>query len=214
MFRTLAPSFAPAIEEAKKLGFSSTEQQLKRILIAILDSTWTQDMLSLLRELQNRMVDDLESRFFLAVPFGRVSYYEQKESLFGPEVTAKFSARISEDISEAGKCFALNRHTATVFHLMRVMEAALQEFGNKLGVTLVANKAWQNILDEANKAIKAMDHRLPLTKTYAELASYLYTVKVAWRNEVMHPKETYTEEEAGDIFRNVKTFMVNLAQVM
>ncbi len=45
------------------------------------------------------------------------------------------------------------------------------------------------------------------TKAYAQAASHLYNVKVAWRDEVMHPKQTYTFDEARDIFGNVKTFI-------
>ncbi len=51
----------------------------------------------------------------------------------------------------------LNRSTECVFHLMRVMETAVQVLGNRLGVQLTADKNWQNILDEANKAIKGMN---------------------------------------------------------
>jgi hypothetical protein len=40
---------------------------------------------------------------------------------------------------------------------MRVMETAVQVLGNRLGVQLTADKNWQNILDEANKAIKGMN---------------------------------------------------------
>jgi hypothetical protein len=203
------------VSESEKLGLRSVVQQLKRISQYSGSSPGASEKLQeFYRELYRRIEDELETNVFLGVPFGKASYYEQKEPLFGPDVIAKFSARISEDVSEAGKCFALNRYTATVFHLMRVMEAALQAFGTKLGIALTANKYWQNILDEVDKAIKSMDHKLPLTKSYAGIAAHLYAVKVAWRNEVMHPKETYTEEEAGDIIRNVKAFMVNLAQVM
>jgi hypothetical protein len=53
--------------------------------------------------------------------------------------------------------------------------------------------------------------RQPVVKEYAEAASHLYIVKVAWRNEVMHPKQTYTFEEAKSIFGNVRTFIADLA---
>lgn len=97
---------------------------------------------------------------------------------------------------------------------MRVMEAGVQEFGNRLGVK-VEGENWQTILDRVNKVIKDMKPRDdPLAKVYAEAAAHLYNVKVAWRNEVMHPKETYTEEEAESIFRNVKTFISDLAELM
>jgi hypothetical protein len=46
---------------------------------------------------------------------------------------------------------------------------------------------------------------------YAEASAHLRIVKDAWRNDVMHPKESYTEEEAERVFRNVKDFMVHMA---
>jgi hypothetical protein len=109
---------------------------------------------------------------------------------------------------------ALGRPTASVFHLMRVMERGLQQFGKTIGVLFADDKNWQNILDEINKKIKAMDHKLPETKNYAALASYLYNVKIAWRNEVMHPKQTYTLDEAKKIFDCVDVFLRELATIL
>src|SRR5579864_3349311 len=129
-------------------------------------------------ELNMRVWDELKSRFFLSIPSESVAYYRPATPLFGPAVEAKFS-RMSEDISEAGKCLALNRSTASVFHLMRILELAVQAFGSEIGVTLVAEKNWQVILEQANKAIKGLNQRAPKTKQYAEIASHLYNVKLA-----------------------------------
>lgn len=94
------------------------------------------------------------------------------------------------------------------------MEVGVQKFGTKLGVTLVAEKNWQNILDEINKAIKNMDQKAPETKELAATSANLYSVKLAWRNEVMHPNDTYTLEEADNLIRQVKIFMEQLAKVI
>ena len=114
--------------------------------------------------LMEGIVAELELQTFLAISPSQISLYEQKEPLFGPEVEARFP-QMSEDISEAGKCLGLDRSTAAVFHLMRVMEAALQHFGSELGITLVAEKNWQNILDEVNSAIRKLDHKLSRTRS-------------------------------------------------
>jgi hypothetical protein len=74
-----------------------------------------------------------------------------------------------------------------------------------------SQKIWQNILDEINKAIRAMDQKIAQTKAYAGIASHLYNVKIAWRNQVMHPKQTYTIEEARAIFTSAETFVRDLA---
>lgn len=202
-------------QELEKLELRFSLNQVSRIKGLINRSRVpNHTMRAELAQLAERIVEELETAVFLSVPFVKVKYYDQKDPLFGLEVEKKFP-KLTEDISEAGKCFALHRYTATVFHLMRVLEAALQEFGKTLGVALVTQKVWQNILDEVNKVVKGLEPRKdPRAKAYAEAAAHLYNVKVAWRNEVMHPKETYTEEEAESILQNVKTFMVDLAELL
>ncbi len=167
--------------------------------------------MELLRANTQRSIDELGSLFFLTVPVEKAEYYEQSSPLFGYETAARFP-QLTTDISEAGKCFALGRYTSAVFHLRRVMEVGLQAFGDKLGVALDAQKAWQNILEEVNNGIKEMDPENDLrAKSYAETAAHLYNVKLAWRNDVMYPKETYTEEEAERLFLCVKIFIADLA---
>lgn len=165
-------------------------------------------------ELRERIADELKLEFFLHMPRSQAVLYREPDSALGKEITSKWP-RMATDISEAAKCFSLSRFTASVFHLMRVMESAVQEFGTKLGIALVNEKNWQNILDEINKAVKLLDPKKdPLVKDYASISANLYAVKLAWRNEVMHPKETYTEEEAGDIFHAVRAFLRELIKVV
>src|SRR5262249_39536541 len=59
--------------------------------------------------------------------------YFTDRRLFGEEVATKF-VPANQDIEEAGKCLALSRGTATVFHLMRVMEAGLKALAKPLGI--------------------------------------------------------------------------------
>jgi len=198
--------------ECERLELPSAVAQIGRIR-QWLDSASDRNLgifSQMLVELQNRLVDDLKRRIFLAVPEQHEALYKQGQPLFGDGVEKKFP-RMSEDISEAGKCIALNRNTAGVFHLMRVMELAVQSFGGELGVKVASEQNWQVILDQINAAIRKRDTKQANTKRYAEAASHLYNVKIAWRNEVMHPKQTYTDEEARAIFGNVRTFVGDLA---
>jgi hypothetical protein len=203
--------------ELPKLGLPSAEKQLARLKTAIFGkederkppAAWR----PLLIDLIQRVCDDLGGRVFLYLPESSIKFYRQNSPLFGKEVEDKFP-QMSEDISEAGKCIALDRSTAAVFHLMRVMELGLQIFGTKLGVTLAQQKNWQNILDELNKVIKSMDHKAAQTKAYAAASSHLYNVKIAWRNEVMHPKQTYTSSETRVIFNATETFIRDLASMI
>ena len=164
------------------------------------------------KHIERTIIYEVEDKLFMFLPPDRAGYYDQKE-LFGTAVNAKFPT-IQFDVVEAGNCYASGRGTAAVFHLMRIMETGVQEFGKKLSVALVTEKNWQNILDEINKAIKKLPPKDPSTVAMSQASANLYAVKLAWRNEVMHPKDTYTLEEADNLIRQVKIFMEQLATIV
>jgi hypothetical protein len=170
------------------------------------------DVMDAVHHLQTTIADEVDDKVFMFMPSDRAVYYDQQE-LLGREVSTKFPG-IQFDIVEAGNCYATGRGTATVFHLMRIMETGVQAFGTKLGVALADEKNWQNILDEVNKAIKALPPKDPATVKMSQASANLYAVKLAWRNEVMHPKDTYTLEEADNLIRQVKIFMEQLATIV
>ena len=165
---------------------------------------------------QTLLQNELHSVFFKHVSKENADLYNNREA-FGPQVSLKFSLAIS-DIEEASKCLALERSTACVFHLMRVMERGVQYFGKKLGVKLVAEKTWQKILDDLNAPIKAMPQKTKRQQERKEelaaLHAHLFNVKLAWRNRVMHPKASYSPEEAADVYQQVDKFMRYLAATL
>lgn len=208
--------FASAVvevrQECEKLNLHTTLTQIKRIEEGVGEQIEVPLMERHIKELQNRIFDELEGQLLFIVPISERNYYEERQ--FSDEVARNFFSAL-HDMEEAGKCFALGRNTACVFHLMRVMEAGLQHFGQKLGVNLAIEKNWQNILDEVNKAIKNIPVKTREEKILqlvcAESAAHLFNVKLAWRNPVMHPKAIYSREEAGEVFHHVKAFMDHLA---
>jgi hypothetical protein len=48
----------------------------------------------------------------------------------------------------------------------------------------------------------------------AAASANLFNVKLAWRNPVMHPKESYSPEEAVEVYDMTKRFMSHLASVL
>jgi HEPN domain-containing protein len=180
-----------------------------------------------LRELNRRIQDELESLRFLYVPPDRALYYQQrikaddtkrKYRLLSGTAKKKFAHSI-EDAEEAANCIALGRYTASVFHMMRIMERGVQRLGKKLKITIpVEEKAWGQISNHINGALKKLPNSTPQEKRiharYAKAAVYLDNVREAWRNPTMHPKETYTEEEAENVFRFVKQYMDHLAPTL
>lgn len=173
-----------------------------------------------LRNITNLVGDELSTKLVLTMPNDKAKYFQPPLPVFPKEVVDKFPSGV-EDMFEAGNCFALGRNTACVFHLMRIMEIAVQKFGDKLGVSLVTamgkDKVWHNLLEEADKEIRrrgALAPPDPLSSDFARISSNLYSVKLAWRNPVMHPKATYTENEAESVLYAVRSFLSELAKVL
>ena len=179
------------------------------------------------RELTRRIQDELSSLRFLYVPPDRALYYQQrikgdaaktKHSLLSDKAKKKFAQSI-EDAEEAANCIALGRYTASAFHMMRIMERGVQRLGKKLKITIpVEEKDWGAISSHINGALRRLPNSTTSEKRihsrYAKAAVYLDNVREAWRNPTMHPKETYTEEEAENVFRFVKQYMEYLVSIL
>lgn len=167
-----------------------------------------------IEHLGNHIRDALEAESFLHVPSDASQLYEKKE-LFGPIVSSKFPESI-QDVACAGSCLALGQPTACVFHLMRVMEDGVQALGKKLRLKIqVKVETWYQILEHVDKAIESMPNKTPAQRkkkeNHANISVLLSHVRIAWRNDVMHPKRTYTLDEAREVFDAVKSFMRHLA---
>jgi hypothetical protein len=176
-----------------------------------------------IKHLISRVKDELGSKSFFRIDQSDVPLFT--EHPFGEVVSVKFG-KATEDISEAAKCLALKRGTACVFHLMRVMEIGVQALGKRLKVQIdVKNEPWNQIMmhvhnkisGSPNGSVPGMPHKTAAQKRrklqYTAVAAYLHNVRLAWRNEVMHPKQTYTLEEAHDIYNATYKFMDHLARL-
>ena len=210
----LVEEFLPRLERlCSEIGLSLSEKAIVRMRELLSSGKGlVSEFQNWIPELHRRITDEMEGKLFLYIPSDRAILYDQAE-LFGKQVNAKFPT-ILFDLVEAGNCYATGRSTAVVFHLMRIMETGVQAFGTKLGVILANEKNWQNILDEINKRIKTLPPKDPDTVKMSQATANLYAVKLAWRNEVMHPKDTYTLEEADNLIRQVKIFMEQLTTII
>jgi hypothetical protein len=205
-------SLAQLRELGKHLNLRSVNRQCERIEEFLQSPPIKHSQLrQLIENLLHRTTDDLQDLVFLAIPPESAELYRQAASPFGQEVLDSFP-RATEDISEAGKCLALNRSTAAVFHLMRAMECAVQSLAEKLSIPNT-ERVWGMLLSDIAKKIETLPKGDPRTK-WSEVHSHLYHVKEAWRNDTMHPKQTYTAEEAHAIFAAVKIFMRSLSALV
>jgi hypothetical protein len=148
------------------------------------------------------------------------AYFDVDLLSFGPNFRTQFSTAIFE-VDEAGKCHALGRSTATVFHLMRALEIAIRAVARSLGIpdpVKDAERNWGRILEKIKKELErrqsAAAWRSGDKEFFAEAYASLDAVRVAWRNPTMHVENKYTEDEAEHIFVTVRGFTKKLASRM
>jgi hypothetical protein len=208
----LRVNLAAAVDNASLLGLNVATEWAKRLVELLSEEINVSDVQRKLEQIVDAVETDLHNKLFMYLPADKLPYYHEA-ALFGDDVETKLPT-VSGDIAEAGRCFALGRHTATVFHLMRVLEAAVQEFGRSLGITINPRDMWDTILRQVQAAIPAMPHgarRAACEGLYAALNA----VRIAWRNPTMHGVDrTYTEEEAEQIWNCTRAFLVQLAALL
>jgi hypothetical protein len=112
---------------------------------------------------------------------------ESAEVIFPTEVVVKVP-EVTFDLREAGKCIAFDLGTAAGFHLLRALETVIREYWNVVmeGKPLPSNRNLGNYIKEMSDAGKG-DRKV--------LAA-LKQIKDHHRNELMHPEERLTLDEA------------------
>jgi len=173
---------------------------------------------ALFTELNKRIEVELKAHTYLCIPKEQSDFYE--DPLKDWKTTIAAFSKATYDIEEASKCLALRRNTSCVFHLMRVMGVGVTFLGKSLNEpTLDAshNLTWDNVLRRCAKELeKPFKQMSPIWQSdkefYAASTTKLFAVKDAWRNPNAHEiGEKYTDEEAEDIYRTVRSFMRHLA---
>jgi hypothetical protein len=146
----------------------------------------------------------------------REHFFSPTPGSYAPDFDVKFPTAVYET-DEAGKCLALGRSTATVFHLMRAMEISIKAVARCLGVpdpTKDHERSWGKILETIKQAIDAKTKQGWANASdkpfFADVYVSLDAVRVAWRNTTMHVENKYTEDEAEQIFLSVRGLMRKL----
>lgn len=218
----LRETLAELAKNCKKLPMSATmAAQIERAAseVRVGNSAANYATLARLVEIRKNFVSELTEHYFLAIPSQRRRFYWDNGSTFGNAVDDTFP-EATKEIKAANRCFALDEWTACVFHLMRALEIALHKWAKDLGVTQFSAmelENWKNILDAAEKNIKAIEQQ-PKSSTkdaelkyYGETIGHFRSVKDAWRNHVVHARETYDEGNAISAMNHIREFMTLLA---
>lgn len=171
-------------------------------------------------QLQSSIVIELKQRNFIGLTSIEHELYNQTKPHMGQEVADKFPSALYE-IDEAGKCLALGRATATVFHLMRILEISICAIHHclSINVPLVGNnRNWGSILKRIREEIREKDkqnsYQWKDKDNFQDIYARLDAIKDAWRNKTMHVEIKYTEAEAQYLFDTTNAFMQKIASKM
>lgn len=166
-------------------------------------------------QLRTRLFDELKARKLLSLKPQDADLYENPLSFFDDKVHKKFRVSL-EDLEEAGKCLALGRNTACAFHVMRAMEPAMQKVAKRLGVAIAdkhgRGRTWGQIAKDMTTELNAKGQSFKNSERWHQAASLLQSANIAWRNPTAHPKKTYTDEQAREVWDSVRAFLRHLSR--
>jgi hypothetical protein len=175
----------------------------------------------LLRAVRHQMYDGLKRPQFIVLNGAEKALYEQAAPLFGQEVATQFPSLKSE-ISEVGKCFALGRFTASAFHSIRSLEAAIRAMSRCLGIpdpTKGADRSWGAMLrtmgEEMQKRWPSAASRFSGDgKLFEELHGALSAIQNPYRNATAHLDSDYTADQARHLMELTKGLLQRVAARM
>lgn len=215
----LTKAKATTIEEwCRTIDLDFSAEYARRMAEKLDKPMMRNEILRQMGELRQRITDEMKGKLFMYIPPYHARFYGVQEP-FGSEVAEKFPS-IAFDAMEAGNCYACERSTACVFHLMRILETVLVVLGKPFNVT-VTHTNWNTAIEQIEARIRDM-HSDPVWKSlsdwkdqrefYSQAVSYLGVVKDAWRNFTAHARGKYTQEEARLMMMNIKSFMEKISQ--
>lgn len=196
-----------------ELGLVSTMAQIQRVKQMVDGGgSWSaQAMADAIMEVSTRMIDELEARKLYVVSADRSSYTSGNG--FAAAVAECFPDAIP-DMDEAARCFAFERPTACIFHLMRVTEYGINSIAGLLGIS-DHNPTWEPIIRKIDAELKTdyKDRKFKGSQDFlANASTHLHAVKVAWRNKTMHVEKINTIEHAKEVYDATRGFMRYLAE--
>ena len=207
--------------EARSAGLEDIADTAQTIadLATITHLTWNYGQLfGEVRQLWQSLEKSLSKMKAFIVPAEKAKYINATV-LFGEQVAAAFPNTL-DHIKAAGECLAMDLNTAAVYHLMCVMERGMDAIAADLGI-ITKYKMWERKIEKMAEVITdflRMDYnKSPLQGRldfYKIATERLTAVQHATRNKTMHAESWYDEEQAEDIFRATRGFIVALADTL
>jgi hypothetical protein len=127
---------------------------------------------------------------------------------FPPDIVGHIPEKSKEDWRAAGRCLAFSLLSATGFHVARAVEATLEVYYQLYTGNDGTLNGWHEYLKMLDAVIKSGATPSPNKKTLAEL----WQMKDDFRNPVMHPRVTLTENDARMLFNNGESVIIAMAE--
>jgi hypothetical protein len=159
-----------------------------------------------------------------------VNRFFERDAAFGVEVMQAVSDDINQEIRSAGNCLALDLHTASVFHCVRVVELGLRRFFSTNNIVIpkrpnLNDADWTEIITHLDVWLTAEIARLSTPSpargsperrridTYNSLISDARYPKER-RNETMHCRHVFSASDARNVFDRVHAFMQRIVPLI
>jgi hypothetical protein len=179
-----------------------------------------------LKHLNETLQDELKTKMFLSIPHDAAVLYMEPHP-FGEQVAIALPSA-SADIQEAAKCFACERYTATVFHLMRAAERIMRVFAwdRRASVKTKGGKeypldlaTWEDVIKAVNQEVDKVANwprtkgeiRTQASEFYNSAMQEFRAFKDAWRNHIMHGRRAYIAADASQVMEHVKRLAETLS---
>lgn len=217
----LAQMFQHWADRCSDLDLAASTATIRKMLRALSEDDCTYgDVWKYDRELRNRVLDDADGKFFLALSMREAEFYAQPQK--GWEAVIKRFPAATTDIEELSRCFALGRYAAAVFHSVQVVEVGLSELCKALeskdphsGWTAAA-KALDKVVNK--KHDQKTDFERKHSAFFEQVQGTVEGLKNAWRNKISHAHgrlAVMTSDFAPDVAEEIifasRAFMRRLA---
>lgn len=208
-------------DEISSLEMPFTSMSVKRLVSSFDDENGPNlsDFRVKLNEIMERMLDEFRTRSVYVLKSNNAHFFSGADQ-FGAKFSTSFPSAAYE-AEEFCKCFALDRSTAAVFHLMRIMEIAIRSVAKSLGLpdpVRGQDKNWGAMLQKIKAEMDRRNNPPAWNNNDRELFQTFYVsldaIRAAWRNTTMHIENKYTSEEVNHIYIAVNGFLKPLAERM
>jgi hypothetical protein len=201
----------------REIGLSVSAQLAEEMAVACNSKGIVKrDQNDTIPELARQIRRELSAVYLMAVPNDKVGLLKEADP-FGSAVPDRFP-EVADEITEASRSLAFGLNTASVFHLMRIVEAGLTALVTSLGISDYL-PSWKGLLSQVDKALADLEKQKKdasaraKIRVISEARLHIAAIKDAWRNPTIHKiAKSYDDRQARRVYETVRDFIEQLAR--